>query len=159
MLKTLSLFIFCILISSCASLEKKATRIKVGDSKTDVARIMGVAPYRITNENVDAWRYAVVAGFGYCDYREFYIYRNIVIYRNDYHHASIAGCTAGLKHINWEPVLAAAKDYDKANPIIENKKTEEDMVDKLTKLNKLKRDGALTEKEYKKAKKFIFDSL
>ena len=53
--------------------------------------------------------YAVIGGFGFCDYREFYLYRDVLIYKNEYNRASIAGCTAGLKNIDWDIVLTVAR--------------------------------------------------
>ena len=72
----ISLFTLIALLASCSSLEEKSAKLDVGSSKTDVATVMGPAPYKFTYEKVDAWRYAVVGGFGYCDYREFYLYRD-----------------------------------------------------------------------------------
>jgi hypothetical protein len=118
---------------------------------------MGAAPYKFTHEGVDAWRYAVVAGFGYCDYREFYIYKDLLIYKNEYHRASIAGCTAGLKDIAWEPVFAAVEDYDKRHQTTEVNSTSENLVEQLKELGQLRESGALTEEEYTKAKSLLLN--
>tara|TARA_R110002072_G_scaffold302958_1_gene490386 strand:- start:22185 stop:22544 length:360 start_codon:yes stop_codon:yes gene_type:complete len=116
---------------------------------------MGAAPYQFTHENVDAWRYAVVAGFGYCDYREFYIYRDTLVYKNEYHRASIAGCTAGLKNIDWNQILTAAEKYDQRHPITNKKESPGSIVDQLKELSQMRKSGALTEEEYVKAKQTL----
>lgn len=144
-------------LSACSSLENKSSSLQVGAPRSEVARSMGAPPYKFTHENVDAWRYAVVAGFGYCDYREFYIYKDVLIYKNEYHRASIAGCTAGLRNIDWEPVFAAAEIYDEKHPNKEENPTNKNIVEQLKELNQLKESGALTEAEYGQAKSALLN--
>ena len=151
------LFFLIVFLTSCSGLEKQAIQLEVGDSRSEVAKIMGPAPYKFTHENVDAWRYAVIGGFGYCDYREFYIYRDILIYKNEYHHASIAGCTAGLKNITWEPIISVAEDYDSTHPISSDNPNQPNIVDQLKELSQMKESGALTEEEYSEAKKSLLN--
>ena len=134
-----------------------AGKLDVGSSKSDVAKIMGPAPYRFTHENVEAWRYAVVGGFGYCDYREFYLFHDTLILKNAYNRASIAGCTVGLKSIDWETVLLAAEEYSKTHPFKENELPKTNIVEQLKELNKLKESGVITEAEFKKAKESVLN--
>ena len=152
--KLTALIILITLLASCSSLEKKSTQLNVGASRSDVAKIMGPAPYKFTHENVDAWRYAVVAGFGYCDYREFYIYGDILILKNEYHRASIAGCTVGLKGIDWNTILTVAGEYDSQNPTLESQRAD-NIVEQITELNKLRENGVITENEFTKAKQSL----
>ena len=138
-------FVLVALFTSCSSLEQKYIKLDVGSSKSDVAKIMGPAPYRFTHENVEAWRYAVIGGFGYCNYREFYLFHDTLILKNGYNRASIAGCTAGLKSIDWETVLLAAEEYSKTHPFKENELPKTNIVEQLKELNKLKESGVITE--------------
>jgi hypothetical protein len=156
----LRIFFCCfvlIYLSSCSSLEKKASQLEIGSSINDVAKIMGPAPYNYTHQNVDVWRYAVVAGLGYCDYREFYIYKDVVIYKNEYHYASIAGCTAGLQNIEWEPVFAKVDGYDREHPITMDNSNKRNLVQDLKDLSDMKKSGVLTEEEYGKAKQSLLN--
>ena len=98
------------LLSACSGLESKSSQLEIGSSKEDVFRIMGTPAYPDARDEIIAWRYAAKADFGYCDYREFYMFRDKVIYINQYYHASIAGCTVGLQKIDWEPVLVKAEE-------------------------------------------------
>jgi len=153
--KVIILLLLITVLSSCGSLETKFAELQLGATRSDVARVMGPAPYKFTHEKVDAWRYAVIAGFGYCDYREFYIYRDSLIYKNVYHRASIAGCTAGLKDIDWKPVFAAVRDYDTKHPAENTESSSDDLVGQLQELNRMRESGALTEEEYQRAKEII----
>jgi hypothetical protein len=157
MLRILFCSFVLIFLSSCSSLEKKASQLEIGSSINDVAKIMGPAPYTYTHQNIDAWRYAVVAGFGYCDYREFYIYRSVVIYMNEYYHASIAGCTAGLQGIEWEPIFAKVDEYDSEHPKTMDNPSKRNLVQDLKDLSEMKKSGALTEEEYDKAKQSLLN--
>ncbi len=157
MLKYCSLLIALALISGCASLEHKYNKLPVGSTRSDVAKIMGPAPYVFTHENIDAWRYAVVAGFGYCNYREFYIYRDVLIYKNKYNRVSAAGCTLGLRNIAWETILTAAKKHDNASPPPSNYQPPTNIIDQLKELEKLMDRGALTQDEYRRAKNSVLN--
>ena len=150
-------FVLVALFTSCSSLEQKYIKLDVGSSKSDVAKIMGPAPYRFTHENVEAWRYAVIGGFGYCDYREFYLFHDTLILKNEYNRASIAGCTVGLKSIDWETVLLAAEEYSKTHPFKENELPKTNIVEQLKELKKLKESGVITEAEFKKAKESVLN--
>lgn len=158
MSKIVFVCILVIFLASCSSLEQKYQKLEVGASRADVSRIMGPAPYKFTYEGVDAWRYAVIGGFGYCDYREFYIYRDVLIYKNEYNRASIAGCTVGLKNIDWEPILIASNEYDTKNPVKKLKSNSSNIVEQLTELNRLKEAGAITEEEFVKAKQALLNN-
>jgi SmpA / OmlA family len=113
------LFIIVILLgflSACVGLESKSLQLEVGSSKEDILKIMGTPAYQATQDGVIAWRYAARVGFGYCDYREFYILRDKVIHINQYYHSSLAGCTVGLQKIDWGPVLAKADELKREHP-------------------------------------------
>jgi len=149
------------ILAACSSLETEYEKLPIGASRLDVSRVMGAPPYNFSHENVDAWRYAVVAGFGYCDYREFYIYRDTLILKNEYRRASIAGCTAGLPDIEWEPVFAAVDDFNaRYPPTFSGKDSTADpgrgvLVEQLKELNEMRESGALTDEEYQRAKEMI----
>lgn len=154
-MKPLFLIFFLAILASCSSLEEKASKLKVGSTKNDVFDVMGAPPYKYEFEGIHAWRYAVVRYMGVCDYREFYIYRDTVIYTNDYLNSSIAGCTVGLKDIDWEPLLAKAKEYDNFHPLAKlpgNQVNSKSIVQELKELSELKDSGALSEAEYSRAK-------
>jgi hypothetical protein len=157
MSKNILLATIVTLLSACGSLGQKYDKLNLGSTRSEVAQTMGAAPYSFTYENVDAWRYAVIAGFGYCDYREFYIYRDVLIYKNEYRRASIAGCTVGLKDITWEPILAVAQEYDEEHPISKTSQTSKNVVEQLKELELLRERGALTQEEYMKAKKSVLN--
>jgi|GEM_PF-3119880 len=157
MSKAILLAIVLTLLSACGSLEQKYAALSIGSTRSEVTRTMGGPPYSFTYENVDAWRYAVIAGFGYCDYREFYIYRDVLIYKNEYRRASIAGCTVGLKNITWGPIIALAEEYDKEHPVSNSNHDSKNIVEQLNGLELLKERGALTQEEYIKAKESVLN--
>lgn len=103
-------------LSACSGLESKSSKLDIGSSKADVLKIMGTPAYPITQDGVIAWRYAARLDFGYCDYREFYIFRDKVIYINQYYHSSVAGCTVGLQKIDWGPILAKVDALKSEHP-------------------------------------------
>ena len=103
-------------LSACSGLERKSFQLDVGSSKEDVLKIMGTPQYPETRDGVIAWRYGSRADLGYCDYREFFIFRDTVIHTNQYYHSSIAGCTVGLQKIDWPPILAKVNELKREQP-------------------------------------------
>ena len=93
-------------LSACSGLETNSAQVEVGTSKADVLSSMGSAPYPDSKDDVLAWRYASRVSFGYCDYREIFLYNDVVIHINQYYRASRAGCLTGLQEIDWGPALA-----------------------------------------------------
>lgn len=164
-----------ILLASCGSLETKSSQLRVGNTKSEVRAVMGSANYSKADGNLEIWQYATVAGFGYCDYRRVWFWKGEVTAISSYHHASIAGCSAGLKHIDWAaamdeaPItskssvessvtsveslseLDAIKDKDQ--PAVEPSK----LADELEKLEKLHASGALTDAEFEQAKRKLLN--
>jgi hypothetical protein len=110
------IFILLGVLSACSGLESKSSQLDIGSSKDDVLKIMGTPAYPVTQDGVIAWRYAARIRFGYCDYREFYFFRDKVIHMNQYYHSSMAGCTAGLQKIDWGPVLAKVDELNREHP-------------------------------------------
>lgn len=157
-MKNILLSSLLIILAACSSLEKKSSQLNVGSTGSDVIKVMGTAPYKYEDKGVEALRYAVVAGFGYCDYREFYIYRDSLIHINNYHHASIGGCTVGLQDIDWSLVLTKSEQYDKNNPVKTEPSGSGSLVQDLKDLNDLKQSGALTEAEYQQVKKSLLNN-
>jgi hypothetical protein len=104
--KRLIVFVLLGFLSACSGLTTKSSELDVGSSQDDVLRIMGTAPYPSTQDGVTAWVYAARVALGYCDYREFFLYKGKVIHINQYYHSSIAGCTVGLQKIDWATALA-----------------------------------------------------
>jgi hypothetical protein len=104
------IFTLLAFLSACSGLESKSSQIEIGSSKADVLRIMGTSPYPDTQDEVIAWRYAARVDFGYCDYREFFIFRDKVIHINQYYHSSVAGCTVGLQKVDWGPVMTSVEE-------------------------------------------------
>jgi hypothetical protein len=92
-------------LSACSGLETKSLQLEIGSSKEDVLKVMGTSRYQSTQDGVAAWRYAAKVEFGYCDYREIFIFRDKVIYMNQYYNSSMAGCYIGLQEIDWGPAL------------------------------------------------------
>ncbi len=77
---------------------------------------------------------------------------------NKYNRASIAGCTAGLKNIDWGPVLSYVSEYDEKHPTMSNdtkSNTGRDIVGELKYLKAIRDSGDLSESEYTKAKEAI----
>jgi hypothetical protein len=112
--------IFCLvlltLLSACSGLEVKSSKLEIGSSKAEVLQVMGAPNYPDLRDGVIAWRYGARADFGYCDYREFFIFKDKVIEMNQYYHSSVAGCTVGLQKIDWDPILAKAAELRGAQP-------------------------------------------
>lgn len=115
-MKHFVIFMLLGFLGACSGLETKSSQLDIGSSKEDVLKIMGTSSYPYTEGGVIAWRYASRVGFGYCDYREFYIFQDKVIQMNQYYHSSLAGCRVGLQKIDWGPILAKAKALQRGNP-------------------------------------------
>ena len=157
-----------ILLGGCGSLETKASQLRIGNTKSEVRSIMGSANYSKADGNLEIWQYATVAGFGYCDYRRVWFWKGKVTSISAYHHASIAGCSAGLKHIDWEAAMAeapitASSSVESSVNVVEsapatakaesNASTESPaLADELERLQKLHASGALTDAEFDQAK-------
>lgn len=114
--KHIVFFVLMGLLSACSGLESRSFQLDIGSSKQEVLKVMGTAPYPDSKDGVIAWRYAARVDFGYCDYREFFFFRDIVIEMNQYYHSSVAGCVVGLQKIDWDPVLAKVAQLKKEQP-------------------------------------------
>ena len=108
-MKPVIILLFLALLSACSGLDTTSPQVEVGSSKADVLSTMGTAPYPDSKDGVLAWRYASRVSLGYCDYREIFLYNDVVIHINQYYHSSLAGCLTGLQEIDWGPALAKKK--------------------------------------------------
>lgn len=155
-------------LSGCGSLETKSNTLKIGNTKSQVQRQMGPPDYSKAEKNLEIWQYATIAGFGYCDYRRVWFWKGKVTNISAYHHASIAGCSAGLKRINWEtameeaPITSASSTEaavqstaaESISPDAQQMQDDEpsSLADELAKLEALHSSGVLTDAEFEQAK-------
>lgn len=151
--KMLLLTMLVLPLLACGSLTTKIGQLKVGDAKTEVRSVMGSPNYSKEEGNLAIWQYAVVAGFGYCDYRQIWFWNGQVTSISGYHNASIAGCSAGLRHVDWDAAMSSAP-ADKLSTTTEHPKAEtSSFSDELIKLDKLHSSGVLTDAEFEQAKR------
>jgi hypothetical protein len=169
MTKAIVLAILFLAPVACGSLAQKVSQLKLGGTKNEVRAAMGAANYSKAEGNLEIWQYATVAGFGYCDYRKIWFWKGKVTSISGYHNASIAGCSVGLRHINWEAAMANAPITDESSTEIINgramkespySKIEEKpkaetstIADELAKLENLHNSGTLTDAEFAQAKR------
>lgn len=162
-----------LLLAGCGSLSTKTSQLHIGDAQNDVLSVMGAANYSKTDGNLAIWQYATIAGFGYCDYRRVWFWKGRVTAVSGYHHASIAGCSAGLKRFDWQtamaeapitaesPIEASLQAEVTGPPIHREEKPQATsattLADELEKLEKLHASGALTDAEFEQAKRKLLN--
>lgn len=165
----LCLALASLLLAGCGSLATKTSQLHIGDTQNEVSSVMGAANYSKTDGDLAIWQYATIAGFGYCDYRRVWFWKGYVTAVSGYHHASIAGCSVGLKRFDWQaamseaPITAespieAGTHAEVIGPPIHKIKTKvssdtSTLADDLIKLEKLHASGALTDVEFEQAKR------
>ena len=95
----------CTVLVGCGSLEKQATMISAGDTKSQVMAAMNAAPDdRQFRGTAEAWQYCQTgAGFGYHDYLVIWFRDGKVTGVTSYK-SSRAGssCMTDIKPIRWE---------------------------------------------------------
>lgn len=160
-MKQFSYIFLLVFLTACSSLEQNSSQLDIGSSKKDILQAMGPPPYQYTYEDIFAWRYSDIATIGVCQYVEIYIYRDKIIQIDGYNNGSYNGCEIGMRDIDWEPILAKAKEYDRLHPLEKSKAPEAEgksLVLELQELKQLRDSGALSEVEYTKAKESIINS-
>lgn len=97
------------LLSACTGLTSQSSGLDVGSTKEEVLKALG-NPLEQSNEGaVIAWQYGARVALGYCEYKDFFFSGNKVIHINQYYNSSVAGCLAGMREIDWGPVLSKAR--------------------------------------------------
>ncbi len=98
-----TLILLSVVLSACGSLEKKAALVGVGDDKQKLLSVMGPPDDRQAKGTKEAWQYCQTgAGFGYHDYRVFWIEDGRVTGVNSYKSGRAgSSCMTDIRPINW----------------------------------------------------------
>jgi hypothetical protein len=158
-------------IAISGSFEPKLRSLQTGQSKSDVQHIMGAPNYSKSEGDLDIWQYARISGFGRCEYIRIWFWKHSVTNVSTYKRASIAGCSAGLRKVNWSlamseaPIIASSVTEAEVTslttaPVLirEPASTKASLADELGKLEQLHASGALTEAEFTRAKAKLLES-
>ncbi len=158
MVKTLVFALLLLALSACGSFATKVSQLRVGSTKSEVRSVMGQANYSKSEGNLDIWQYATVAGFGYCEYRQIWFWDGRVTSISGYNNVSIAGCSAGLRRVDWEAAMSEAeRTYGKSmeQSTSSTLSGQASVADELIKLQNLHSSGALTDAEFAQAKRKV----
>lgn len=102
-MRTLMFILLLSVMSSCTSISKKSRNIKVGFTKAEVEKIMGVADDVQTKGNKEAWQYCVT-NFGHYVFSIVWFSDEVVTgttsYNKDGRPASF--CDSNFESIRWE---------------------------------------------------------
>lgn len=103
-IKNTAIGLFCIVLSACGSLEKKSILISHGDLKNKVISVMGTPDDRQLKGRNEVLQYCQTgAGFGYHDYRTFWLYDGKVTGINSYKSSRPgSSCMTDIRPVKWE---------------------------------------------------------